>query len=68
MSLDEEKEKARQKFVKTGLGRRQDHGSKGNGGGKGSDHSEWMVSSNRRRDARHGAEEELLIETVKEIE
>lgn len=64
----DEKAKNGRKFVQTGRGRRQDHGSKGNVGDKGFDEREWKVSSNERRDARHGGEEKLVIEVVEEVE
>ncbi|HCQ31495.1 TPA: hypothetical protein DIU27_03905 [Candidatus Collierbacteria bacterium] len=62
-ALDEEKNKNRRKFEKTGRNRRQDHGSqRQTHSGHDTDVSEWLVSANKRRDARHGADEALVIE------
>ncbi len=62
-ALDEEKNKNRKKFEKTGRNRRQDRGTRTLTHGRDdSDVSEWLISANKRRDARHGAEEALAVE------
>lgn len=62
MNALDEKEKARKKFEKTGLGRRQDHGTRNLTHRRDDwDVSEWLVKANTRRDARHGADETLEV-------
>ena len=61
-----EKEENRKKFEKTGRNRRQDRGTRGTTDErKDSDVSEWLESASRRRDARHGADEDLTVEIEK---
>lgn len=57
-----DKDKARKKFEKTGRGRRQDHGTRGTDQDSKSKDPDWIESANKRRDLRHGAEEEIEIE------
>ncbi len=66
---DEEKEKARKKFVKTGRGRRQDHGTRTLTHRRDDfDVEEWLISASERRDARHGGAEALTVEVLEEVE
>ena len=58
-----DKDKARDKFVKTGRGRRQDSNTKGIRREKDSDVSRWEIEASLRRDVRHGGDEPLRIES-----
>jgi len=62
-----EKENNRAKFMQTGRGRRQDHASRGNSDRfREWDDREDKVLFAQRRDARHGADEALIVENEAE--